>query len=133
MTTKQETALAVKSRVENRVAMSGALLERMGYTVEQYERVCLNALLVSPGLAECTPQSMDIAITHCITAGLIPDGKAGGNHTLREERGNAGADGGRVSCNASAPGDPSGLGYPHAGSISAQDDWEYRGRVASSI
>ena len=25
MTTKQETALAVKSRVENRVAMSGAL------------------------------------------------------------------------------------------------------------
>ena len=75
MTTKQETALAVKSRVENRVAMSGALLERMGYTVEQYERVCLNALLVSPGLADCTPQSMDIAITHCITAGLIPDGK----------------------------------------------------------
>ena len=75
MTTKQETALAVKSRVESRVAMSGALLERMGYTVEQYERVCLNALLVSPGLADCTPQSMDIAITHCITAGLIPDGK----------------------------------------------------------
>ena len=51
MTTKQETALAVKGRVESRVAMSGALLERMGYTVEQYERVCLNALLVSPGLA----------------------------------------------------------------------------------
>ena len=49
MTTKQETALAVKVRVESRVAMSGALLERMGYTVEQYERVCLNALLVSPG------------------------------------------------------------------------------------
>ena len=46
-----------------------------GTPVEQYERVCLNALLVSPGLAECTPQSMDIAITHCITAGLIPDGK----------------------------------------------------------
>ena len=39
MTTKQETALAVKGRVESRVAMSGALLERMGYTVEQYERV----------------------------------------------------------------------------------------------
>ena len=75
MTTKQETALAVKVRVGNRVAMSGALLERMGYTVEQYERVCLNALLVSPGLSECTPASMDIAITHCITAGLIPDGK----------------------------------------------------------
>ena len=75
MTTKQETALAVKGRVESRVAMSGALLERMGYTVEQYERVCLNALLVSPGLGECSPHSMDVAITQCITAGLIPDGK----------------------------------------------------------
>ena len=75
MTTKQETALAVKVRVGNRVAMSGALLERMGYTVEQYERVCLNALLVSPGLSDCSPQSMDIAITQCISAGLIPDGK----------------------------------------------------------
>ena len=44
-------------------------------TTEQYERVMLNALLQSPGLAECSNESLDLAVMHCIQAGLLPDGK----------------------------------------------------------
>lgn len=75
MATKQETALAQKGVVEKRVRMSASLLERMGMTVDQYERVMLNALLQTPGLAECTNDSLDLAVMHCIQAGLLPDGK----------------------------------------------------------
>lgn len=71
----QENQLAVTGTVQRRVEMSKSLLERMGMTVEQYERVALNALVVNPGLADCDPKSLDVAVMHCIQAGLLPDGK----------------------------------------------------------
>ena len=48
MATKQETALAQKGVIEKRVEMSEALLKRMGMTGEEYQRICLNALLLNP-------------------------------------------------------------------------------------
>ena len=71
----RETQLAVSGTVQRRVEMSKALLERMGMTVEQYERVALNALVQNPGLADCDTRSMDRAVMLCIQAGLLPDGK----------------------------------------------------------
>ena len=71
----QENQLAVAGTVQRRVEMSKSLLERMGMTVEQYERVALNALVQNPGLADCDPKSLDVAVMHCIQAGLLPDGK----------------------------------------------------------
>ena len=114
MTTKQETALAVKGRVESRVAMSGALLERMGYTVEQYERVCLNALLVSPGLAECTPAFNGHSDHPVHNGGADTRRETGGNHPVQTS-GYTGADDGRVG-NAGAPGDQ-GAVHPNAGGV----------------
>ena len=75
MATKQETQLAQKGVIERRVEMSAALLERMGMTVEQFQRVALNALLQVPALAECTNESIDKAVMECIQSGLLPDGK----------------------------------------------------------
>ena len=71
----QDTQLAVKSRVEQRVTNSKALIERMGMSVEQYETVAVNALIATPAIADCTLASVDRAIIQCIQAGLIPDGK----------------------------------------------------------
>ena len=75
MAANKETARAQKGVVEKRVRMSAALLERMGMTPDQYERVMLNALLQTPGLGECTNESLDLAVMLCIQAGLLPDGK----------------------------------------------------------
>ena len=75
MATKQETALAVKSKVEQRIDVSKPLLERMGITVEQFQRVTLDALVRNPKIAECTPQSLDLAVITAIESGLLPDGK----------------------------------------------------------
>ena len=75
MVTKQETALAQKGVIEKRVEMSEALLKRMGMTGEEYQRICLNALLLNPALAQCTNHSIDVAVIQCINAGLVPDGK----------------------------------------------------------
>ena len=75
MTTKQENQLAVVGTIEKRVKASESLLERMGITPEQYERVVLNALIRNPQLADCDRTSMDIAVADCIQAGLLPDGR----------------------------------------------------------
>ena len=75
MATKQETALAVKGKVERRITMSAPLLERMGITVEQFQRVALDALVRAPALSDCTPDSLDLAVMNCIESGLLPDGK----------------------------------------------------------
>ena len=61
-------------RDRTRVEMSKSLLERMGMTVEQYQRVVLNALVRVPALADCDNASLDLAVMRCITAGLLPDG-----------------------------------------------------------
>ena len=84
--------------------MSGALLERMGYTVEQYERVCLNALLVSPGAG-----GMHAAVNghsdHALhNGGVDTRRQAGGNRARTSKNATLGAYDGRVG-NAGASGD----------------------------
>ena len=76
-------AAAFRQTVEKRLTKSGALLARMGVTPAEYARVVLNALTVSlhnarpgrPSLADCTPESLDLALIKCINAGLMPDGE----------------------------------------------------------
>ena len=71
-----ETALDVmRDKIASRVHISAALIKRMGITAEVYERIALNAMLLVPELARCTPDSMDKAIIDSITSGLVPDGK----------------------------------------------------------
>ena len=67
--------VAMKSTINSRVGLSGDLIQRMGITVEQYERYALNALVTLPALAECTSVSMDRALIAAISAGLVPDSK----------------------------------------------------------
>ena len=79
-----------KDRMENledaistRLGRSGALLERMGVTHESFFRTVIHALVTSqtrvkPGrksLADCTPDSVDLALIKCLNAGLMPDGE----------------------------------------------------------
>ena len=75
MTTKQETALAIRGMVEKRVENSAAIIKAAGYDPEQYAAVVLNAMVVNPSLAECTKQSLEKSIIDCLNAGLLPDGK----------------------------------------------------------
>ena len=71
----QSKQLDLKKRIERRAGLSEALLERMGITREAFERVGLNALVLVPGLADCTPDSLDAAFITTINAGLLPDGR----------------------------------------------------------
>ena len=68
--------MAEKVGVEiiRRIRLSKDLIERMGSTVEQYERVVLNALIRTPKLAEVDPDALAITVMQCVEAGLLPDG-----------------------------------------------------------
>ena len=80
---ERDGAAGFRQTVEKRLTKSGALLTRMGVTPAEYARVVLNALTVSshnakpgrPSLADCTPESLDLALIKCINAGLLPDGE----------------------------------------------------------
>ena len=73
---EQRQRMAAAAEVlRNRVALSEALLERMGVTPEAFERVLLNALLANPRLVECSRASLERAVVVCIEAGLLPDGR----------------------------------------------------------
>ena len=61
--------------VKARVSASSALIRRMNITVEAYERIALNALMLNEDLARCSTDSMDKAVIESITSGLVPDGK----------------------------------------------------------
>ena len=75
MSTRRENQLAVRGVVGKRVEASKPLLERMGITVEAYERVVLNAVIRNPGLADCDRESFDVAVADSIQMGLLPDGQ----------------------------------------------------------
>ena len=68
--------MAEKVGVEiiRRIQLSKDLIERMGSTVEQYERVVLNALIRTPKLAAVDPEALAITVMQCVEAGLLPDG-----------------------------------------------------------
>lgn len=61
--------------ITHRVALSKALVERAGYSVEAFERVCLNMLMTSPDLAKCDEDSVNRAIMTCVELGIQPDGR----------------------------------------------------------
>ena len=72
----RDSQLAVQSTVQRRIELSKSLLERMGMTVEQYERVALNALVAESRLGGLRFEiTLDLAVMQCIQAGLLPDGK----------------------------------------------------------
>ena len=66
---------AVQTRVQRRVELSAPLLEGIGVPVEVYQRTVLNAFVLQPALADCTPASIDAAIMRAINARLMPDGR----------------------------------------------------------
>ena len=66
---------ALEARVNRRVSLSSPLLEAFGVPVEVYQRTVLNAFVLQPELANCTPASIDAAIMRAINARLLPDGK----------------------------------------------------------
>ena len=65
----------IRARIGKRVQLSAELVKAMGVSPEAYTRVALNALIVNPKIAECTPDSIDAALLRCIEIGLLPDGK----------------------------------------------------------
>ena len=62
-----------ETKIKKRITMSAPLLEKMGTTVEAFERVTLNALISNPDIAECTTESVEYSVMKCIEAGLLPD------------------------------------------------------------
>ena len=76
-------AEALRASAQKRLAASGALLKRMGVTEEEYLEALLNAIISSQRktkqgqktLADCTPESVELALIKCINAGLLPDGE----------------------------------------------------------
>lgn len=61
--------------VSKRIKLSRPLLERAGYSVDAFERIMLNTLIHFPKIADCDDDSVEEALMHCITQGLIPDGR----------------------------------------------------------
>ena len=83
--------VSAQKTIGRRVGLSKELLKAMGITPEQFERVALNALVVNPKIAECTQDSIELAIIRCAECGLMPDGHEavilpfGGKATLVKE------------------------------------------------
>lgn len=71
----KKALVAAQARVQKRVQLSAALLERMGISSAAYERFALNALINNEDLAKCSFESMDQAILASIESGLLPDGR----------------------------------------------------------
>ena len=71
MTSKMD----VEERIEYIVNFNAALLARCGYSADAYCRVVLNAMVQTPQIAECNPDSLQQALLAAMNAGLVPDGK----------------------------------------------------------
>ena len=74
MSPDNDQPLVVKGIIADRINKSIELIERMGVTQEQFERVALNALVLNPEIVKCTTQSLDQAVLRCAEVGLLPDG-----------------------------------------------------------
>ena len=61
--------------IKHRVLLSKPLVERAGYSIEAFERVCLNMLLAFPAIAACDEESVKRSIMTCVELGLVPDGR----------------------------------------------------------
>ena len=66
--------LALRGKIERRVQLSADLVKAMGMDPQAYTRVALNALIMNPAIADCTPDSIDKALLRCIESRLLPDG-----------------------------------------------------------
>ena len=75
-----------ESNINRRVELSADLVREMGMSVEAYQRSALNALVRTPELADCTPESVDRALLDTIEAGLTPDGVHAAIATFRDRK-----------------------------------------------
>ena len=75
MTRTDDPGAAVRRRIEGRIRHSDSLLKAMGFTPEAFLRITLNALITTPKLQECDPDSVEAAVIKCLNAGLVPDGE----------------------------------------------------------
>lgn len=66
---------ALASRIEYMAKQNASLLERAGYTQDQWAKVAINALVFNPAIADCDQRSIDQAYIRCMNAGLTPDGQ----------------------------------------------------------
>ena len=65
----------IKTRVERRALLSEPMLRAMGVHPDAFAQATLNAMVVNPAIAECTPESIETAIIHAVNAKLVPDGR----------------------------------------------------------
>jgi len=86
MSEKQSPRAVYASRVERAVAVSADALRSAGIAPEAWRRIALNALVMSPEVADCTPQSVDQALLRCIEAELVPDGIHAALTTFRNRK-----------------------------------------------
>ena len=69
------------------IASNGqVLIERMGISVAEFERVGINAMVYNPAIAECTGPSVDRALLQCIEYGLMPDGREAALVPMRNKK-----------------------------------------------
>ena len=66
----------VKRTINTASAQSRPFLEKMGIDPEIYERIAFNAILKTPKLGNCDPDSLRYALLVCAQRGLIPDGES---------------------------------------------------------
>ena len=63
----------IEKRINDRLLLEAPLLKQMGITLEAYQRVFLNAMVLNPALAECDLVSLEQAMVIAINCGLVPD------------------------------------------------------------
>ena len=66
---------AVSTEIIRQIEINAATIESAGISRKVFEEVATNALILQPGLAECSPQSVGIAVLRCAQIGLLPDGR----------------------------------------------------------
>ena len=63
-----------KTHVSARVRAEHELIRHTGATPKTVERVILNALIATPAIADCTMESLELAVIRSIEHKLMPDG-----------------------------------------------------------
>ena len=64
----------VQTAITRAVDLNGAMIQAMGINPDVYREVGVNALVMQPGLAKCSPASVGRAVVRCIQTGLLPNG-----------------------------------------------------------
>ena len=70
----RELMLAAKEKIEEAALSTEELLENLGIPKAVFVQVATNALIKTPLLAKCTPNSLKKACLYAAQAGMLPDG-----------------------------------------------------------